>query len=256
MFLLFTDIDCELNHFTVQILGKISKSHSGSLMEIQTKHLVIADFETGCVGSCRDITAKLVLFHCSVGSSESENVLLSQCVCCHFVLVVVPLSLWSSTMTPSLQSVTARGQTCSVHKLNLSHSAICEKRYWSLWWIFTNKSQTALLPALVAVSVCISAGRRTCREPRGAPVMRCFRKPELISLNLTLSEPQLNGSTPRSPGQSSDSRISEISPCTADGFLDGSERRQAPAASLSNLFHFNKLSLKLLMVRLIRECLL
>lgn len=85
--------------------------------------------------------------------------------------------------------------------------------------------------------------------------MRCFRKLELISLNLTLSEPQLNGPAPRSLGQSSDSRISEISSCTADGFLDGGEQRQASAASLSNLFHFKRLSLKLQIVRLIRQCL-
>lgn len=46
------------------------------------------------------------------------------------------------------------------------------------------------------------------------------------------TEPQLNGLTPQSLGQSSESRISGIS-CTADGFVDGSKQSKA---SIHRLF--------------------
>lgn len=83
------------------------------------------------------------------------------------------------------------------------------------------------------------------------------RKGEMLpflSLYLTLSESQLNELKPRFQGQRWESRISEISSCTADGFFDGSEERQAPATSLSNLLHSKRLSLKRQIVKLIIEC--
>lgn len=160
-------------------------------------------------------------------------------------------------MTSSIQTVNTVGKNSWIKPVlsNITWKKIFRCILWGFFPPAEGKSQTALQAlATVNADIYSTNGRGTCWEPQGAQVMRCFRKPELISLNLTLSEPQLNGSAPQSLGQSSDSRISEISSCTADGFLDGSEQRRASAASLSNLFHFKKLSLKLLIVRSIREC--